>query len=261
MQNYNDYSEIQKASMLHKYYVEEKKSINQIAEMYNLYANKIRRDLKKYNIPIRNKSEAQKNALASGSAAHPTQGKERDEATKNKIGKSLMQSWDSLSDKELKRRKDTARKNWENLSEDEKQMRHNAANVAIRETSKVGSKLEQYLLEELVAAGYRVEPHKEQLLSNTKLHIDLFLSGANIAIEVDGPSHFSPVWGEEALARAQEYDRKKTGLLIGKGLKLIRVKQTRDFSKSRAAIIFERLVQAISDIEKKQDNYIEIGDE
>ena len=93
------------------------------------------------------------------------------------------------------------------------------------------------------------------------MHIDLFLPELNIAVEVDGPSHFLPVWGEEALKRNQEYDSKKTGLLIGKGINLIRIKQQKDFSKSRAKIIFSRLMEAIADIRNEGKNYIEIGDE
>ena len=142
-----------------------------------------------------------------------------------------------------------------------KKNRLQSANTAVRETSKTGSKLEKYLLENLIGKHIRTETHKEQILSNTKLHIDLFLPDLNIAIEVDGPSHFEPVWGEEALKRNQKYDNKKTGLLVGKGINLIRIKQTKDFSKSRSKIIFDRLMQAISDIEEKGENYIEIGDE
>ena len=89
----------------------------------------------------------------------------------------------------------------------------------------------------------------------------MFLPKLNIAIEVDGPSHFKPVWGEEALKRNQEYDNKKNRLLIGKGIALIRIKQIKDFSKSRAKIIFGKLMKAIADISDNKEKYIEIGDD
>ena len=259
MRNYNQYSDSEKASLLHKYYVEENKSFQEIAEMYDTYANKIRRDAKKFGIKIRSKSEAQKLALETGKHKHPTKGTTRPEETKEKIGMSVMNSWEGLSKSELKRRSVLAKQNWENLSEDEKQERFNKANQAVRDTTKTGSKLEKFLLSILISKGYRVEPHKEQILSNTKLHIDLFLPANNIAIEIDGPSHFEPVWGEVALKRAQAYDNKKTGLLLGRGLKLIRVRQTKDFSKSRATLIAQRLLEAIGKTD--QENYLEIGDE
>ena len=78
---------------------------------------------------------------------------------------------------------------------------------------------------------------------------------------MDGPSHFEPVWGEEALKRAQSYDNKKTGILIGKGIKLIRIKQKKDFSKARASLILENLLGAIQKTQDQGETYIEIGDE
>lgn len=141
-----------------------------------------------------------------------------------------------------------------------KKYRLTLANQAVRQSSKKGSKLEHFLLENLIADGYKVEFHKEQLLANTKLQIDLFLPTMSIAIEVDGPSHFLPVWGQDTLAKNQKYDKKKTGLIIGKGLKLIRIKQIHDFSKSRAALVYEQLTQAITAIQNSNNRSIEIED-
>ena len=52
----------------------------------------------------------------------------------------------------------------------------------------------------------------------------------------------------------------KTGLIIGKGLKLIRVKQTHDFSKSRASILYTKLVKAIHKIDNSNSKSIEVED-
>lgn len=60
MQNYNQCSDSEKNSLLHKYYIEENKSFQEIADMYDTYPNRIRRDAKKLGIKIRSKSEAQK---------------------------------------------------------------------------------------------------------------------------------------------------------------------------------------------------------
>jgi very-short-patch-repair endonuclease len=260
MQNYSQYSDSQKTSILHKHYTEENKSFQEIAEMYDTYPNRVRRDAKKLGIKIRSKSEAQKLALESGKHKHPTKGTVRTEETKSKIGKSVMSSWEKMSDVELARRSVVAKANWESLSEDEKQDMFNKANQAVRESSKTGSKLEKFLYKGLLNNGYRVEQHKENVL-NTKLHIDLFLPTISVAIEVDGPSHFEPVWGEEALKRAQSYDNKKTGILIGKGIKLIRIKQKKDYSKSRASVVLHNLLEAISRTQSQGETYIEIGDE
>ena len=260
MKNYTSLSDYDKQTILKKYYIKENKSFQDIAEMYNTYPNKIRRDAKKLGIKSRTKSEAQKNALQTGKHKHPTKGTERSEDTKNKIGKSIMKSWDSIDEKELKRRKRESKKRWDSLSDDVKKQRLALANQAVRNSSKVGSKLEHYLLEALVKDGYKVDFHKEQILSNTKLQIDLLLPKMNIAIEVDGPSHFLPVWGADTLAKNQKYDKKKTGLILGKGLKLLRVKQIHDFSNSRSSILYSKLLEAIDKLDNGNIKSIQIED-
>ena len=248
---YSSLSDQQKLALLKKEYEKNHKSFQDIAKEYGTYANKIRRDAIKFKISIRDKSEAQKNALNTGKASHPTEGKTRTEKTKTKIGLSVMKSWEDLDETELQKRKDTARQNWETLSDDAKSEILKKANNAVRVASKTGSRLEKYLLDRLLKDGYKVDFHKEQMLANTKLQIDLFLPTLNVAIEVDGLSHFEPVWGEETLKKNKGYDNKKTGLILGKGLVLIRVKQLRDFSSSRASLLYDKLKNILSDIQIK----------
>jgi very-short-patch-repair endonuclease len=259
---YNNLNDNDKKIFLQQKYEIEKKSFSDIAKEIGTYSNKVRRDAIKLNIKIRDKSEAQKNALSSGKIQHPTKGKERNEQTKNKIGNSVLRSWEALSDLELKDRKNKAKINWENKSEEEKEFILREANIAVREASKKGSKLENFLFQKLLANGYNVDFHKEQSILNTKLQIDLFLPKDNIAIEVDGPSHFEPVWGDSSLKRNKKYDNKKTGLILGKGLFLIRIKQSRDFSKSRAELVFQDLLRVIDSIKNKNETskVINIGD-
>lgn len=245
---YTELNDAERKAILIDLYIKEKMSFATIAQQFQTYANKIRRDAVKFGIDIRDKSEAQKNALATGSHSHPTKGKKRPDETKQQIGASVMKAWDSLSENELNLRKEQSRKNWENLDEDTKENILKMANSAVRQASKTGSKLEKYLLDRLLHDSYKVDFHKEQTLSNTKLQIDLFLPALNIAIEVDGPSHFEPVWGDDSLKRNKKYDSKKEGLIIGKGWHLIRIKQKKDFSKSRADVIYLELIQAINKI-------------
>jgi very-short-patch-repair endonuclease len=249
--SYSKLSSQEKSKLINDLYTTKNHSFADIASLYDTYANRIRRDAIKFNIPIRNKSEAQKNALGSGKHKHPTKGKKRDQQTKDKIGMGVLKAWDKLDNVELQKRKEKIRDNWEQMSEDKKASIIKLANNSVRHTSKVGSKLEKFLLSELLAHGFDVEFHKEQSLINTKLQIDLFLPKINIAIEVDGPSHFLPIWGEDALKKTQTYDSKKQGLILGKGLVLIRIKQTKDFSKSRSRLIFDNLMKHINIISLK----------
>jgi len=263
--NYSKMNDTQRKQIISDLYCQQNKSFQDIAILCDTYANKIRRDAKKFNIPIRDKSEAQKNALKTGKHKHPTKGTVRDIETKHKIGSSIIDFWNNLDDADLERRRDLARQNWNNLSDEQKEYMQKQANIAVREASKIGSKLENFLHKELLKDGYRVEFHKEQSLLNTKLQIDLFLPTLNVAIEVDGPSHFLPVWGDDVLDKNIKYDNKKTGLILGKGLVLIRIKQIKEFSKTRATILYQALVQIINNIKlnfpNKDNRLIELGDE
>lgn len=262
MKKYEEMSDKEKKQYLINHYENLNKSFADIAKECDTYANKLRRDSIKFKLKIRNKSEAQKNALKEGKTKHPTKGKQRSESTKNKIGMKVLESWASLDEEQLEQRKEKARQNWEKMSDEEKQNILHEANIAVREASKKGSKLELYLLDALLNSGFHVEFHKEQTLLNTKLQIDLFIPTLSVAIEVDGPSHFEPVWGNEALTRNKKYDDKKSGLIIGKGLSLIRIKQSKDFSKTRARIIFQELLAVLDNIKSNniQTKIINIGD-
>lgn len=243
--SYEQLSDTDKKNLIKKLYLEKQYSFAEIAEQYGTYANKIRRDAKKLNIEIRSKSDAQKNALKSGKHKHPTKGTKRPDSIKNKIGLGVMTSWDNLTEQELDLRKQKAKENWNNLDEDSKELMQQKAIKAVRETSKTGSKLEKFLHKELLVLGYQVEFHKEQSLVNTKLQIDIFLPSMNTAIEVDGPSHFEPVWGEQSLKRNIGYDQKKEGLITGRGWHLIRIKQTKDYSPARAHVVLKKLENAL----------------
>lgn len=256
MKSYASMTDMEKENTIKRLYETEKKSFMDIAVMLGTYANRIRRDAIKYKINIRDKSLAQKNALNTGKIKHPTQGTKRDNETKQKIGNAVMNSWENLSDAELQHRKAKAKQNWDSLTDDEKANMLQKANEAVRKSSKEGSKLEKFILEYLLRDGYKVQFHQEQSLLNTKLQIDMIIPSMNVAIEIDGPSHFSPVWGNDALKRNKKYDEKKEGLLIGKGFSLIRIKQTRDFSKSRALLCYEKLKELLGQINKQSDQKI-----
>jgi very-short-patch-repair endonuclease len=251
MKTYDQYTDSEKNNIIKKLYEQEYKSFQDIAKLLGTYPNKIRRDAIKYKIQIRDKSEAQKNALITGKHTHPTKGKTRSDDIKQKIGKGVLESWENLSSSELNHRKQKAKDNWNKLTEDEKANILNKANKAVREASKQGSKLEKFLVNSLIADGYKIQFHQEQSLVTTKLQIDILIPSMNVAIEVDGPSHFEPVWGDDTLKRNIKYDQKKTGLILGKGLVLIRIKQNKDFSKSRAGIIYDKLKQSLEQIKYK----------
>jgi very-short-patch-repair endonuclease len=74
--------------------------------------------------------------------------------------------------------------------------------------------------------GYIVNFHQKNLM-HTELEVDLFLPKESVAIEIDGPSHYKPIWGDDHLQRQIKYDTEKNGILLSLGLVLIRVKYLR----------------------------------
>lgn len=257
---YSSLSDTEKKKEISRLYNKEKKSLADTAKALGTYPNKIRRDAIKFDIKLRDKSTAQSNALKTGKATHPTEGKHHTIESKNKIGKSLMETWENLPEEELERRSAMASKIWQSVPEHEKQERLKLAREAVRATSKTGSKMERFLLDGLLKEGFQVQPHKEQILGNTRLHLDLFLPTINVAIEVDGPSHFLPVWGDDALAKTKRYDEKKSGIIVGKGYKLIRVAQLHEYSNARAQKVLEELTSVLKNIGKTKTKIITIED-
>jgi very-short-patch-repair endonuclease len=243
-------------------YEKQQWSTYQIAEKMNTYPNKIRRVLQKYGIVLRKATDAQKNALSNGRAKHPTAGTKRSASTKEKISESQGLVWDSLTEQEKLHRSQIGKEAWERKTEIEKANLILQAQEAVRESSRKGSKLEHFLLSELSKQNIKVEFHKEHWLQNQNLQIDLYLPTYRAAIEVDGPSHFKPVWGQENLARNIKADQQKTGLILQGDLVMIRIKQDKSLTQRYMRDILKKLLSLLDNIKqdypKEDERYFEI---
>ena len=200
------------------------KSTYEIAKNLNTYPKKIERILKKNGCKLRSKSEAQKSALKHGRATHPTKGKPKTEAQKLQISKNMEQRWLQMPAAERKRFSEKAKQRWDKITDSEKNMLRKRAAEALRRSSIEGSKAEKFLYTELTKQGYDTIIHKKHLIEGENFEIDLFLPTLGVAIEIDGPQHFTPMFGEKHLRNYIKYDSIKNGLLISKGYCIIRVK-------------------------------------
>lgn len=241
-------------------YINQNLSTYIIAEKMNTYHQKITRYLKKWGIPLKNKSQAQKLALDSGRFTHPTKGMMRSAEVKNKISASMADAWDKISDTEKQKRSEKARENWNNLTDVEKNTLQDSAHKAIRVSAKEGSKLEKYLYQNLMYKGFQVVFHKKELIPNNKLEVDIFVTDKKTAIEIDGPSHFLPIWGEDKLLKTKSSDMQKAGLLNGYGYNLIRVKQVvKNVSAFQSRRTLDELNTVLSSIDVSEaPKFIEI---
>ena len=243
-------------------YSEENKSTYAIAKMHNTYANKIRRILTKHGVEIKSKSEAQKNALKSGAASVPTKGRERTPEERILIGKAMKKHWSDMTKSERKRRRELSKVQWDNMTKAEQEEMRRLAHEAMREAGKNGSKFENELYEDLTEAGFIVEFHKKDLIPDEKLEIDMYIPALRAIIEVDGPSHFRAIWGEEKLQKQQQADQKKEGLVLSKGFVVIRVITTGDsVGYTDRIMVRDRVIQLLNNVETsfpKKKKLIEI---
>jgi very-short-patch-repair endonuclease len=212
----------------YEYYYKEhwtnNKSVREIATLLGTYPNKVAREMDKLGVPRRSYSEAQKVALATGKNKHPTKGKKHSAETRVKISERLAEEWAGKTPEEKAAVSKRNKEIWKNLTEEQKSNIRSASAKAIRRTSDEGSKLEKIVAAGLEEAGYVVDFHKDHLLANQKLQLDILLPELSLAIEIDGPTHFEPIWGQEALLKTIRADNEKNGLLISCGIAVLRVK-------------------------------------
>ena len=122
-------------------------SVISISKHFGTYPNKIRRIIKRNGRQLRDKSEAQKFALNSGRAKHPTKGKERDDNTKIKISESLNNYWENISDEDRAKKVNRAKEAWNKMSEIERENLRRSAIAGLQKASKEGSVVEKFLYE------------------------------------------------------------------------------------------------------------------
>lgn len=233
-------------------------SIREVAKKYNTYPNKVLKVLNNAGEPVRSKSEAQKVALDLGKSKPPLLGKKRTEADKDNISKARAKAWASISDEQRESFKNAAKARWEALSDTDRADMQSRAGEALRAASVDGSKAEKFLYESLIHKGYNVILHKKGLIAGEKYEIDLFLPDLMTIIEIDGPQHFLPVFGEERLDKTIQYDIIKNGVLISKGYCVIRVKYlTKHISRKKTRDLLTLVVQQLENIKKQfpKDGY------
>lgn len=228
------------------------KSIRELAEENNTYPNKIARLLKKSGTLLRSKEDAAKIAVAMGKINPPMLGKKRTQEEKDNIGNKRAKKWKEMHAEEKDEFKKNAKDRWEARSSEDKVNMQKQAGKALRRASTEGSKTEKFLYEHLTKSGFDVTMHKVGLISGEKFEVDLYLPSLGVAIEIDGPQHFNPVFGQANLDRTIKYDALKNGALLSKGLCVIRVKYLlKHASRSSNAKLLQLIISELRKIENK----------
>lgn len=224
-------------------------SCAEIAEEFNTYSKKVERILKKNGVPTRSRSDAAKKAIKRGRAKPPTTDK-RSEEEKIAISKGVQKAWKNKTPEEREEFSKGAKSRWDSMDPVKKREMQEKAGRALRIACIEGSKAEKFLKSKLEKMGYEVVMHKKGLVEGN-FEIDLLLPELNTIIEIDGPQHFLPIFGEDRLAEVVKMDSIKNGLLIGKGFCVVRIKY---LCKSMNKVVERKLWDVVS----KQIEKIEI---
>jgi len=232
---------------------EEGYSSYEIAESLGTYSTKILRALKFLGVEKRDYSNAQKVALERGRSKKPIEkGEKLSDKHKLAVSEGRAKAWSEVSDEERERLSQIGKEQWAAMSDEDKHNLRTMAAQAVREAATEGSKTERFIRKELTAEGWTVRFHEKNLIPDNKLEVDLYVADIKTAIEIDGPSHFLPIWGEENLQRHQAADDKKAGLLLNEGYVLIRVKQmTKSLSQKKLRLVLSAILEELEKIKNE----------
>lgn len=220
-------------------------SIPVISKRYGWSESKVYRTFKKIGVKMRNRSESIKLALESGRAINPTKGRKHSDESKELMSKRRAETWQKDDGKARKELSERAKENWANKTDSEKLTMLSKAGQALRKVADEGSAAEKYLVEKLKTHGYEVEYHNKSIIYG-QYEIDILLPKEGIVIEIDGPHHYTAIFGEERLLRTQQLDQVKNGVLMGYGLKIIRIKYVaKKFNNSVGRRMWEAFEKAV----------------
>jgi len=222
-------------------------SCMKISRETGLSIHRVRTLLKSSGTKMRTYSEAQKGLLDSGEVSHPTKGKKQSQETLDKISNSVSKTWSDKTDKQKEDFSNKARANWDGMSRDAKDRFREQGAQAVRESGRNGSKSEKYVLEHLTKDGFDVTVHMKDLIPDEKLEVDMYIPSLRTAIEIDGPSHFLPIWGDEKLARQVSADTKKQGLVLASGYIMLRVRHLdKSVSQKRLRAMYDAIKEELA---------------
>jgi len=233
-----------------QFYLDEGLSMRAVAKKVGVPLATLSRFMKKHGIGARSKAQAQKNFLKDHD--HQMKGRKHSDETKKKISHSLGDFWDGLTDderEEVKRKIGSAwQRKWAGMSDQERKLMMEGLSSRAKETQGQGSRLERFIAEELRKRGHLIEERSTNYTSGKDFEVDLALPRELIAIEVDGPTHFLPIYGEEHLTQQQERDARKDDMINATGYSVLRV---RDNNGPLSQLRIDKIEQAIEEI--KQD--------
>ncbi len=194
-----------------------------------------------YQIKIHSKSDAQKAHIQK--CGHQRKGATLSEDEKTNISNTMRDFYESPEGQVAKDKISEARANeWAATSNLDKQTKLTELRVANLQKvrSGQGSKFENFVAEQLVKNGYAIIQRTFDYTPQRQFEIDIALTSECLAIEIDGPTHFSDIYGAQKLQEVQYKDRVKDSILLGNGWDVLRIQDVNgSTSMARASRILE----------------------
>lgn len=234
-------------------YIQKERSPADIAKEHDTYPNKIRREIQSFGYRLRDKSTAQKVAIKHGRNSHPTEGKTRSADERRKISASMAKAWDDMDDIERRRRTEIGKRQWAKMPKAKREEFKRLAAKAVRQASEEGSKLERFIATGLGTAGYNILFHIPTMLGKEeKVMVDILIPDMKVAIDVHGPTHFMPIWGEERLEKTEKEDAEKMKLFVSNGFVFFRViHMAKTVSEVDKQVLLEVILAKLENIKNK----------
>lgn len=235
---------------LRRLYLDEGLSLRKIAAQLQRPLSTVNKYMKKYGIDRRSKSGAQSLFLENND--HPMQGKHHSQETKDQISGTLGAFWNDLDDAKREEYRERVgsgwKRKWAAMSDGEKTNMIAELNAAGRAKQGQGSRFERFVAAELNKRGYAVEIRTHNYMPSAKFEVDIALARQGVMIEVDGPTHFMDIYGEDALKRQQEKDAEKDEYLTQAGFGVLRVQ---DNNGPLSQVRIERITNKIEEMTEK----------
>lgn len=230
-------------------YFNHNKSTVEIAKAIHSSPKVVRDAILRAGKSLRSKKQATQLSYKKGRRP-PMTGRVHTTEGKKKISESVHKNWSELSPENYKKRVDNCRERWYTLDSSVREKIYSLARKSLANTAREGSKLERECIEFLSANNLAPVMHYKGFPNET-LEVDIVLPANKIAIEIDGPSHFIPIYGEERLSKTIESDEKKNLLLLGYGYVIIRCGFINEITKYKRKKFVKNLLDLVRSIIKE----------
>lgn len=110
-------------------------------------------------------------------------------------------------------------------------------------------KIDQHIKAKFPNLQYKVNDRDEL----NGFELDFYIPALRLGIEINGPAHYKPIYGDESLLKVQKHDLIKQKMCDTKQIRLITITDLLNYNKDNSSIIFEKYIDPIIEQLLKQN--------